>query len=419
MEKTAFLFPGQGSQYIGMGKSFYDNYSIARQTFEEADDVLGFRLSDLIFEGSLVQLNRAENLQPALVTVSTAIYRCLMEENNIKPFFCAGHSLGEYSALTCAGAIRFPDAIRLTRQRGILTQNIIESDIGIMTILDQIDANKVKELCKKYEHSEQKVSISCYNTPNQVAISGCHDAVEYIEEEVLNLDGQITPLISSAPIHSSFMGEMSESFRAEVEKYKYYLLKCPVVANVTGTPYPHSGKIPDILTEQLVKPVKWEQTVRYLYQFGVTTAIEIGPKNTLRKMTEEIIPQMKGYCYGEKSDREELKQLFSGQTNAGRGISSIVTKCMAVAVSTPNKNEDQTEYQNSVVENYRRLEKIQADIEESGKSPAKEQLVESLELLKVILETKKVDTEEQREWFYHIIEDSGMIYELKDYIIPA
>lgn len=412
MEKLALLFPGQGAQFIGMGKTFFDNYAIARQTFEEAGDIAGFDVAHMCFEGSLVQLNRAENLQPILLTVCTAMFRCYMEEINVRPFFCAGHSLGEYAALTCSGAISFPDAVRITRERGIMTQKMIEKDFGLMTILDQIEQEKAVEIVKPYE--EQGVYIACYNSPSQVAVSGYHKAAEMVETEVLQADGQVTPLLASAPLHSPLMEELTGELKDKLGEYAYHMLKWPVISNVKGTPYFNVQDIPDILSNQLVKPVQWVKSIQFLQKFGVTMTIEIGPKNTLSKFVKEIAPEIKSFCYGENRDRDKIKEIFSEPLYT-RTVPTVITKCLAAAAATPNENEDNVEYEEGVITNYRRLQQLQDSLEKNKDNPSRDQMLTALDWLKVIFKTKRLPFDEQLDWYHNIMDDTNTMYLLSEF----
>ena len=368
----------------------------------------------MCFEGNLIELNRAENLQPILLTVCTAMFRCYMEDIKVRPFFCAGHSLGEYAALTCSGAINFPDAVRITRERGILTQKIIEKDFGLMTILDQIDREKVTEIIKPYEEKDQGAYIACYNSPSQIAISGYHKAVEAVEEAVLQADGQVTPLLSSAPLHSPLMEELTGELKDKLGEYAYHMLKWPVISNAKGTPYYDMQEIPNILSSQLVKPVQWEKSIQFLQKFGVTMTIEIGPKNTLSKFVKEIAPDIKQYCYGEKRDQEKIKEIFADPLYT-RTDPTVITKCLAAAAATPNENEDNIEYEKGVITNYRKLQQLQDSLEENKEKPSKEQMLTALDWLKVIFKTKKLPADEQLDWYHNIMDDTNTMYLLSEF----
>ncbi len=182
MSKIAFMYPGQGSQYVGMGKSLWENFSLVKEIYEEAENILGFGLKQLCFEGSMEELSQTENTQPAIFVASYAAYRVLTAETGIRPLLSAGHSLGEITALTCAEAIRFPDAVRIIRERGRLMQEAAAAESGIMVAISGVDKTTIKEECEKASRPGDIVAISNYNSPMQVVISGNRDAVESKDE---------------------------------------------------------------------------------------------------------------------------------------------------------------------------------------------------------------------------------------------
>lgn len=418
MEKIAFLFPGQGSHYVGMSKGLHDQHKIVKQTFEEASDVLGVDLAKLCFDGSLAELSKPENAHPAILASSVASFRVYMQEIGIVPQFLAGHSLGEYSAFTCAGAIRFADALKLVQYRGKLTDEIAGSGIGTMTIIDGVDRKLVEEECKKMALEGKNVAVSCYNTPNQTAVSGETHAVLEVEDRLTDQGAQATPLIASAPFHSKLMQNMADRLAEMLSNFQYGFFKYPVITNINAQPMAHPEKITDNLILHLTKPVQWERTMHYLKQKGVTLAVEMGAKNVLTNMVHANVDGIEGLCYGAKDDRQKIGQILSAYPGLKKHIPTIVTRCLAVAVATPNKNWDNEEYQDKVVKSYKRIQEIQDLLEETGEKPTLAQMRESLDLLKIILETKKVCMDEQTRWFHQIIDETGMYYELREYLTP-
>ncbi|MEK3875938.1 ACP S-malonyltransferase [Paenibacillus sp. FSL M7-0420] len=413
MPKTVFVFPGLGSQYVGMVKSFYDQFEVARQTFEEASDILGYPLDKVCFEGSLSELSKPEIIQPALLTTNVAMFRAFMEEIGVRPSFSCGHSLGEYAALTCAGAIRFADAVAIVNKRGLITSALIQRSIGTMTILDQVNPRKFEKECSRISSEGRVVSISCYNSPNQVAISGEMDAVEEIEEICLNHDGQVTPLFMSAPMHSILMEKAALEFREELGKHTYYPFKWPVLSNVTGRPYAQPEQIADLLAKQMYMPVEWQSTISYLLKYGVNTSIEIGPKNVLSKLIGESNPNIKSLCYGTKEERQTIKELFN-ETGFCKTSPTVISKCLAAVAATPNKNWNVEEYNKGVVEPYRKLQFIQETLEKENAKPTVMQMREALNLLQLIFETKRVSEKERNDCIHHILDYTGNYYMLTE-----
>lgn len=418
MEKISFLFPGQGSHFVGMCKGLYDQYPIVKQTFEEANDVLGFKLDKLCFDGSLSELSLARHSQPAILVSSVSSFRVYMQEFGIVPQFLAGHSLGEYSAFTCAGAIRLHDAVKLLYDRGVMTDKMSESGQGTMTIIDGVDRILVENECKKMVKEGHKVWLSCYNTPNQTAISGESEAVYELENRLTDHGAQVSPLLASAPFHCNLMQPISAKLSDKLESFQYGFFKYPVVTNINAQPMAHPEKIAKNLSSHLMNPVLWEQTMHYFKQKGVTLAIEMGAKNVLTNMVKANVDGIEALCFGSKEDRKKIESILSAYPGLKKHIPTVVTRCLAVGVATPNQNWNNEEYQNKVVVPYRKIQNIQDELEETGGKPTLAQMREALDLLKVILETKKVPLEEQERWFYQIIDETGMYYQLKEYIYP-
>jgi len=284
MEKVAFLFPGQGSQYIGMSRTLFEEFELYRQTFEEASDILGFDLAKQCFEGSLLDLAKTENSLIAIFTSSVAAFRVYMKEIAIAPQVCAGHSLGEYSALTCSGAIKFPDAVRLVYKRAKLAKVVSDTDIGAMSIIDGngMDIRDiVEEECIRASGGGREVVISCYNTLKQVDISGHKETVMQVEQRLLEHGAQVTPLIGVAPFHCTLMQPAVGELREELMKCRFSGCRWPVISNVTGLPHVGPEKVAEALANQITSPVQWETSMEYLERIGITLTVELGPKNVL------------------------------------------------------------------------------------------------------------------------------------------
>ncbi|WP_379155605.1 ACP S-malonyltransferase [Paenibacillus sp. sgz5001063] len=417
MEKIALLFPGQGSQYIGMGKSLHEEYAIARQTFEEANDVLGFDLSALCFDGSYSDLGKSRIVQPAMLTASISAYRVYMQEVGIEPEFSAGHSLGEYTALTAGGAISFADALRLVRQRGELTQLLIDRGEGAMSIIDSISMEELEQVCLEISPYGDELSISCRNAPKQAAISGQAAAVAAAEERIGQSGGVATPLFMSAPFHSPMMAEVAMKLKETLQSIPYYPLRWPVISNVTGRPYPSHSSIAEMLALQLIQPVQWQATMQYLKRFGVTTTIELGPKNVLSALVEENVSGTRAYSFDQRMDRQQLIGSLNAMEELKKHNPTFLGRCLAIAAATPNANDNQEAYRQGVLESYQRLEQMQEQTERSGVPLSYEQMRTALDLLLTILRTKRISEEEQQEWVHLLREETQTYYTLADYSV--
>ncbi|MBE6051597.1 MAG: ACP S-malonyltransferase [Clostridium sp.] len=407
MDKIAFLFPGQGSQYVGMLKKFYEQYSIVKDTFDEANEILKFDLSKLCFEGSLGKLSKVENSLLAILVSSVAEFRLYMQKIGIRPQFCIGHSLGEYSALTCSGAIKFSDAIELVKKRVEISTVFNKEVNGSMTIVEGLNPKIVEEECFYMNKHGKGVSVCCYNSNNQVNIAGKLEELEELENKLIAKGATVTPLLFSLPFHSSLLEKAANEFKKELLRCKFNDFIYPVISNVTGMPYEGKESIVENLVNQMKKPVRWIDIINYLERVGVTKTIELGPKNILSKLIDDDLKNIKTYSFDHQRDREKLKELENKNMNINLK-QSIVDKCLAIAVSAPNRNLRVNNYKEEVIDNYKKIKKLK----ESSSYETIEQGIEAINLLKSILNAKNTSLDEKEEWFNMIINDSGYNYEL-------
>ncbi|HEX2927566.1 MAG TPA: ACP S-malonyltransferase [Ruminiclostridium sp.] len=416
MERIAFLFTGQGAQFIGMGKMLYDKYTISRQTFEEAGDVLGFDMARLCFEDSLTNLSKTENAQPAILTASVAAYRAYMQEIGIPPEYCAGHSFGEYSALTCAGALRFSEAVRLVRARGLLCARVAASGTGAMTIVEGVTQEVVEEECSRASDKNGFASINVFNDRRQFSIAGHQEAVERAETALLERGANITPLLMSAPFHSRLMEPIVEELYSELLSCKFKKPRCPVISNVTGLPYRNKEEIARMLVLQAVSPVQWTSSMKYLFDNGITLAIEMGPKNVLTNLVKSNTPEIRAFCYGQPEHRNKLHEILETKSRARKKYHTVISSCLAAAIATPNCNSNKDEYIRGVIEPYRIIERMQAEQIKQGTQPSVEEMKYALRMLRIIFNTKGVSLEEQEVWFENMLDETGTNYLLGDFV---
>jgi [acyl-carrier-protein] S-malonyltransferase len=287
LSKIAFMFPGQGSQILGMGKDLAEKFPIARQTFEEADEALGYKLSQLCFEGPEDQLRLTEITQPAILAVSIAALRVL-ETRIPKPSFVAGHSLGEYSAHVAAGTMSFQDAVRTVRSRGKYMQEAVPVGVGTMAAIMGMDEEKVAEVCRDAAQGEV-CSPANINSPEQIVISGNTAAVERgakLADERGAKRAKLLPV--SAPFHCSLMKPAQERLEADLNKLKTQKPVYPVACNVEASLVSDEQKARETLVAQVTGAVKWEQCMRLLIGEGVQTFVEIGPGKVLCGLMRQI-----------------------------------------------------------------------------------------------------------------------------------
>lgn len=284
----AFLFPGQGSQHAGMGKDLAENFPVARQVFEEANDALGVDLASLCFNGPEEDLKLTANTQPAILTTSIAALRVLETETGIAPNCAAGHSLGEYSALVCAGALNFADAVRIVRQRGTFMQEAVPVGTGAMAAILGLDKETLERVCQDAALG-QVVSPANFNSAGQVVIAGNTEAVD----RAMNLAKEhgakrALPLPVSAPFHCSLMVPAGERLADVLAGIKVGDMSVPVITNVEATPNQDASRVCQLLVDQVSAPVLWEDTIACMIKLDVERYIEIGPGKVLAGLVKRM-----------------------------------------------------------------------------------------------------------------------------------
>jgi len=313
MGKIAFLFPGQGSQYPGMGKETHDAFSCARQAFVEADEAVGFPLSDLCFNGPAEALKLTFNTQPAILTTSIAILRVLTDRG-YRPDFVAGHSLGEYAALVCAGGMGFKDAVRAVRKRGKYMQEAVPFGRGAMAAILGLDADQVRESCAEASVNGV-VAPANYNAPDQTVISGEASAV-LAAAEITRKRGarRVMPLPVSAPFHCELMAPARDRLAKDLREIAFHDLDVPLVSNVDATVLTAGNAACDALIRQVCQPVRWVESIQYMVSQGIDRMVEVGPGRVLCGLVNKIAPQVQTHAVEGIRGIEALASVFSGAT---------------------------------------------------------------------------------------------------------
>ena len=305
MGKTAVIFPGQGAQYVGMAKDFYDNFEDSKNVFDEADEVLDIELKKICFEEN-DDINKTEYTQPAMVAAEVAIYEHL-KNAGLKADVFAGLSLGEYSALVAAGAMTLADGIKTVRRRGILMQNEVPLGMGGMAAVIAMDADRIAEIC---ENTPGKVQIANYNCPGQIVISGEAEAVKTASAALAEAGAKrVIPLNVSGPFHSQMLvpaGEKLYDFLQGVEVAEGFV---PYYCNADAEEITDASKVKELLKRQVYSSVRWQQTIENMIADGVDTFIEVGPGKTLTGFMKKINREVKSINIATVDDLAKLEEL--------------------------------------------------------------------------------------------------------------
>ncbi|MGH7795278.1 MAG: ACP S-malonyltransferase [Candidatus Binatia bacterium] len=290
--RVAFVFPGQGSQHVGMGKDLCAQFGAAKEIFAEADDALGFSLSQLCFSGPETDLKLTENTQPAILAASIAALRVLETETPVRPALVAGHSLGEYSALVAVGALEFRDAVKIVRERGRLMQQAVPAEQGAMAVVLGLTMDSARALCAEASQGEV-VSPANYNGGGQIVIAGAKSAVARAMALAKQSGAKrVLDLPVSAPFHCQLMQPAADGLKQVLSDISVHSFSIGVVTNVEAEVNLDAGRVKSLLVEQAVRPVRWEESVQKLAALGCDRAVEIGPGKVLKGLMKRIVPTM-------------------------------------------------------------------------------------------------------------------------------
>ncbi|MCG8411299.1 MAG: ACP S-malonyltransferase [Bacteroidales bacterium] len=403
--KIAAVFPGQGSQYVGMGEKLYKEYSTVRNIFEEVSDALSMDFKKLCFDSKQEEMKKTENTQPALLLCSYAAFRVFSERWNIVPEVMAGHSLGEISALTCAEAIDLTTAVKLVKYRAECNNKSVHgTESGMAAVLGG-NIDKVKQICNELSDESGKVlGISNINSEYETVIAGDLALINKFIKLASSEFKRIVPLNISGAFHSPLMQKAYELFKEKLKTIHFNRPKYPIISNVTGTYYGENADIVELLSQHLIKPVLWYDTMLEVKNANIDLLIEFGAKQVLTKITRNNFPSIKSFSTDEEEDIIELKKIFYKEKNSeeievdNRIVFDFMDKSLVLAVTTRNYSEiNEQEYSRKIVEPYKKIQQMKNELQNSDYSGNIYHIQETYDMIKSILSAKLMQRNEYKE----------------------
>ena len=395
--KLALLFPGQGAQYPGMCQTLYKQYATVRETFEEASEILKFDIAKSCFEGETENCQDTRSNQINVLVSSISMYRMYQNEVGIIPDYMAGHSLGEYSALCCAGAIDFADVLQIVDRRGIMMNEVEGKQKSMMAAVYDMDKIALEKWCAHMSSSEELVVVSNYNSSGQLVVSGNINAVNRVMQTVGEQGYRAVPLNVKAAFHSPIFSGITPMLHEMLQEFSFHDPTVPVISNTTAVPYTSSVNIAENLVTHLTAPVRWQESMHYLVSNGVTGTIEIGPGHTLTSLLKNEYDEIHIYTFDDSNDRNYC-DCWLNQSGmwTKRELLKHMRMCQKHAICTQNYNAEEHEYRKEVLKPYRELTKLMNEAETHAEFVTQARYQNMLGLMQKIWHGKKVPPLEQK-----------------------
>ncbi|WP_281424866.1 ACP S-malonyltransferase [Paenibacillus tritici] len=389
-----FAFPGVGSQYSGMSKELYEQYSIVRETFEEASDTLHMDMRQLCFDSEEEEkLHKLEYSKPALVCSGIACYRVFAEETGLQPAATMGYSLGEYTALCCAGVISFKDTLEIVHKRALIINEATSGTEGTMAWVINLDCRKVEEICSEALSEGIVIYVSAVDAPAKTSISGTMASIQKVASRLEDSGGMVIPIPMSGPFHSLFMKEAADLLRGILDQYSFSKPRWEVVANWNALPYPDEiGSIKDNLSLQLIHPVRWRNSIEYLLTAGIDSVVELGPKTVLTYLTAINTDRLKSYSVDKPADVVTVRQALLLEQN---DYLRVLKHSLAAVAATKNHNADMTNYVSAVSEPYQQIKGLYHDCNHQQRELTTPQIHDVLRTVNSILTAKGLPEDER------------------------
>lgn len=411
MMKIALIFPGQGSQYIGMGKTLCAKYKIAKKTFNEASKVCGFDVLKFSSSSTYFELINSEKALPVLLTATVAAFRVFNEAIKLEPKYFAGYSFGELSALVCSESISFSDALKISLRKGTIIREVAKKEKSAMLSVDGVNIKNVDKICKKLSTKKEFINIALYNSNRSCVVSGSIKLIEKFEESIKGKNLELNRLEIEAPFHSLYFKKASIDSKEELREYTIKIPEIPVISSLSAKVLKGKNEIINSISDHLVKPVLWSKTLDYLINKKVEVIIEIGPKKILTSSIKKLNKFKRYYSFSSPNDILAIKNDFILSKDDFLGIMS---RCMGAAMSVGNFNNDSDDYNKKVVEPYGKMKSKLNYFRSNKKNPSFEDIIFYFNMLKNILLGKKIGKREIEAIALSVYIENGKLEYIKE-----